>query len=263
MTTISQFRSVLFATTESAIRADTSLSGALRIAQSGRFTIDYAPFEYIQPNARLVIVGITPGTQQAGNALAEAHRALIAGKSEAAAIQAAKVYASFSGPMRANLVAMLDSIGIAGIIGLSSTVDLWASRSDLVHFTSVLRYPVYLDGKNYSRNPSMKSNSVLTAMLDQHLAEEARALPTALWVPLGPAASEGIERMVEQGLLSSANVIAGLPHPSGANAERIAYFLGRKPRAELSAQTSATKIDAIRQRLLSQVAAITGSATRF
>jgi hypothetical protein len=91
MTTLSQFRDVLMATSESAIHADPSLGGALRIAESGSITIDYAPFEHIEPNARLVIVGITPGAQQSKNALAEARRALLAGKSAAEAIKTAKV----------------------------------------------------------------------------------------------------------------------------------------------------------------------------
>ena len=40
-----------------------------------------------------------------------------------------------------------------------------------------------------------------------------------------------------------------IPHPSGANAERIAYFLGQKPRDRLSAKTDPTRIDAARASL--------------
>lgn len=45
----------------------------------------------------------------------------------------------------------------------------------------------------------------------------------------------------------------GMPHPSGANAERIAYFLGRKPKAALSAKTNADTIDAMKSQLLAQL----------
>ncbi|WP_303045736.1 hypothetical protein [Turicimonas muris] len=34
-----------------------------------------------------------------------------------------------------------------------------------------------------------------------------------------------------------------IPHPSGANAERIAYFLGKKKKEDLSAKTNPDKID--------------------
>jgi hypothetical protein len=47
-----------------------------------------------------------------------------------------------------------------------------------------------------------------------------------------------------------------LTHPSGANGERIAYFLGRKDRGELSAKTDASKLDAARAQLRATVAAL-------
>lgn len=67
----------------------------------------------------------------------------------------AKIFASFSGPMRANLVAMLDSIGVNHRLGILSTSTLWNSDANLVHFTSALRYPVFVDGMNYSGAPSI------------------------------------------------------------------------------------------------------------
>ncbi len=47
---------------------------------SGDVKIYYAPFEYINPSARIVLVGITPGPTQMVNANNEARRALQAGK---------------------------------------------------------------------------------------------------------------------------------------------------------------------------------------
>jgi hypothetical protein len=55
-----------------------------------------------------------------------------------------------------------------------------------------------------------------------------------------------------QGRLDRARILAGFPHPSGANSERIAYFLGRKPREMLSAKTNAAALDAARARLEAQ-----------
>ena len=87
-------------------------SGGNSSFQTLRALLNYAPFEHIQHSAKVVIVGITPGEQQARNALLEARRQLIAGASQAMALSKAKVFASFSGPMRANLVAMLDHVGL-------------------------------------------------------------------------------------------------------------------------------------------------------
>lgn len=45
-------------------------------------------------------------------------------------------------------------------------------------------------------------------------------------------------------------ILDGLPHPSGANAERISYFLGKKAREVLSHKTNPKKIDDGRRRAL-------------
>jgi len=256
MATISNFRDALMAANDSEIQADTSLGKKLRLSEAGGISIDYAPFEHIETRARIVIVGITPGVQQARNALSEARRALLAGQSDAEAAKAAKVFASFSGPMRSNLVAMLDHVGVNALLGIMSTAELWSQRADLVHFTSALRYPVYVGGKNYSGNPSMRTTPHLISMIEKYLAEEAMTLPGALWVPLGPAATEGVNWVVQRGLLRQDRVLLGLPHPSGANAERISYFLQRKSRDELSAKTSPDKIDAARERIRSKIASM-------
>jgi hypothetical protein len=100
----------------------------------------YAPFDHVNRNAKIAIVGMTPGRFQAANALRAAQEALRAGQSVESAAEKAKVFASFSGePMRGNLVRMLDLIGVADLLGLPSTSSLWGGDSDLVHFTSALQ----------------------------------------------------------------------------------------------------------------------------
>jgi len=238
------------------IKADPTLGGRLHLDGSGPLTISYAPFEHIQHGARVAIVGITPGAQQAANALGEARRRLLAGDGYPKVLAAAKVFASFSGPMRANLVAMLDHIGIARWLGITSTDQLWTTRSDLAHFTSALRYPVFVGGKNYTGAPLMTGTSMLLRLLNNCLAEEAAALPGAVWVPLGGAAEAGVQHLAGKGLIDPARVLTGLPHPSGANAERVAYFVGRKARETLSPKTSAAAIDQRKGGLLRLVAAL-------
>lgn len=253
---LNSFADLLVSVTEADLAADVTLGGRLVLSRSGELTVCYAPFDYVQRGARLAIVGITPGAQQAHNALVEARRQLIAGANHGTVLSAAKVYASFSGPMRANLVAMLDHVGMNRWLGVTSTADVWNARTDLVHFTSALRYPVYVKGKNYSGSPSMTATPILRELLVRCLGEEVAALPNAVWVPLGPKATEGIFWLVQQGLLSPERVLAGLPHPSGANAERIAYFLGHKERASLSVKTAPDGIDAARTRLSAQIATL-------
>jgi len=238
------------------LEADVTLGGRLVLSAFKDLKVCYAPFDHIQTSAKLVLVGITPGAQQARNALMEARRKLAAGADHRSALSAAKAFASFSGPMRKNLVAMLDHIGLNRWLGVPTTEEIWGERADLAHFTSALRYPVYIAGENYSGSPSMIATPVLRGLLEKCLGEEARALPDAVWVPLGPSATEGVSWIVQKGFLKQRQVLIGLPHPSGANAERIAYFLGRKDRAALSRKTSADLIDAARTRLMAHVTSL-------
>lgn len=259
---ISRFAPLIRAWTPAELEAEIAdprhlllVSGA---AGGRRIDVAYAPFEHLNADARIVIVGLTPGRQQMGNALRELRRALVAGASPDDALAAAKIHASFSGPMRTNLVDLLDAIGVARLLGISSTATLWTTDTRLVHFTSALRNPVFIDGANYSGSPSMLTTPMLLDQLRSGFAKEVAALPNALFVPLGPKVSEAVELLVREGMVKDERLLSGLPHPSGANAERIAFFLGRKSRETLSNKVVPDLLDAARHGLRSKVDALTG-----
>ena len=225
---------------------------SLLMRRDGDWATYYAPFDHVNTFARIVLVGITPGLQQAGNALQALQRELRCGTPDAEALAIAKRHASFSGPMRRNLIDLLDHIGIPGLLGIASTDRLFAERTDLVHYTSALRYPVTLKGRNYGGSPAITATPYTREEL-HWLAEEVAALPHAVFVPLGPAATDALELVARDNGLPAAHCLSGLPHPSGANAERIAYFCGRKPRESLSAKTDPTRLDNARNRLTERV----------
>lgn len=220
----------------------------LLIAREGALAVFYAPFDHINPMAKLVVLGITPGEQQANAAILEAGLALRLGASDADALARAKAHASFSGPMRANLVAMLDLIGVNRALGIASCVSLWGRDVDLVQFASALRYPVFKNGKNYTgSSPKMTAFPLLREHLLTYTASELASLADALVLPLGPAVVDACRYLVREGMLDPRRIIEGLPHPSGANGERIAYFLGRKEKDALSEKTDPFKIEAARE----------------
>lgn len=232
----------------------TALPENLLIDSEGPLSVYYSPFDYINEKASVVICGITPGLYQAIQALKVAREKLLEGAPVTDAAQAAKNVASFSGPMRTNLVRMLDAIGLAHVMGIKTTSELFSEYSGRAHFTSALRYPVFKDGKNYSGTPVMLRTPILRKQIDTSLAEEIRCVsPGAFYVPLGPKVEAALHYFVQRGELSSGQVLDGLPHPSGANAERIAYFLGDKHRNALSNKTNPEKIDNARERLVEKV----------
>lgn len=239
----------------SAVLQDTPLTTnpQLQISESRGLATYYAPFEHVNTSARIVLVGITPGLHQAKVALNELRAHLRAGRGDNEALRLAKETASFSGPMRNSLTEMLDSVGVHYALGLRNCADLFGEASGLVHYTSALRNPVLAGGQNYTGNPAILRTPYLKSMADQWLADEVRLLPDALWIPLGKEPTAVLRDFVHRGLLNSDRLLDGLPHPSGANAERIAYFLGRKQREQLSAKTNADTLDAARSELVRKV----------
>jgi hypothetical protein len=229
---------------------------SLLMKRDGDLTIEYAPFDHIEQGAELVIVGLTPGRQQAANALETLATELRNGTPTPLALDRAKRTASFSGPMRSNLVGMLDAVGVPALYGRQHASEFFSDARSRVHFTSALRYPVFVGGENYSGSPKPLSHPMLREMIDSHLLEEAKALPRAIWIPLGQHAEAALLHLSRGGYLDRAKILAGLPHPSGANAERIAYFLGRKAREGLSPKTNADKLDRMKADLVEQVRAL-------
>jgi hypothetical protein len=231
-------------------------SGAgLQMASAGRVSVYYSPFDWINPSARLVIVGITPGRQQAENALMEAQRALRAGDPTETVLRRAKNTAAFSGALRNNLVALLDHVGLQRWLGIGSCEAIFGASAHLVQTTSMLQYPVFVDdGKNYSGSPAPTDHPLLRGMLLEHFGASVKHLGSAVFLPLGPVVTDALAWLASQGVLDPSRVLSGLPHPSGANAERIAYFLGRKSRESLSAKTDPDRLDAAREQVMSAVA---------
>ena len=238
----------------------TSLYEKMRIAKTDKFEICYAPFEHLNPEARLVIVGITPGKTQMLNALREARRQLDADATPIQALISAKRTGAFSGPMRPNLISMLDRVGLPQRFGLHTANDFFGAASNLLQSTSVLQNPVFLaDGRNYNGTPNMTRTGALTEQLMSGFAKSASLLPKAYFLPLGPKVSEALVFLAEKGTLDGSRVLHGMPHPSPASMERINYFLGKKLREHLSNKTNPDILDAARERLMRQVASIVAS----
>lgn len=229
----------------------------LLLSSEGSLQTFYAPFDYINTQARITICGITPGMHQAVVALKEARRLLNAGAPSEEAKRKAKETASFAGAMRKNLINLLDSVGIADLLGINSCAHLFDTHTHLVHYTSALRYPVFINGGNYNGTPKMLTAPSLRHQVDTYLAEEVKALSAnCLFVPLGEKVSAAFEHLQSKGLVKGEQVLSGLPHPSPASMERINYFLGKKDRADLSIKTNPDKLDAARAQLLAKVAGL-------
>jgi hypothetical protein len=203
----------------------------LLLWERGLLSIYYVPFERVNPAAKVLLVGLTPGRQQMWRASMAAARALREGLDIPDVLNAASMSGSFAGSMRANLVSMLDEIGVAACLGLTSTALIW-TKQDAAHLagsTSALLHAVFLNGRNYSGgNPKTSEEPILSAFVDQVLAADLAFAPEALIVPLGKAVSEAMNRIAGAGQIDPERVLLGFPHPSGANGHRKRQYEERR-----------------------------------
>jgi hypothetical protein len=197
----------------------------------------YAPWDWVNTAARVMLVGITPGAYQAEEALREARRCLSVGRSAEETLRRADAVGSFSGPMRANLVAMLDGAGLAGALGLTTTARLFDTHHHLAAHVSAIDYPVFTGGRNYTGgSPPLTRHSALRSLVRASLGARLAMVPTALVIPLGKAAQGAVAFLAAEGLADPARCLLGFPHPSGANGWRVRQYATM--RAELTAQIS-------------------------
>jgi hypothetical protein len=196
-----------------------------------RLTCYYAPFEYLNTSAKLILVGITPGGTQMNRALNATRAALANGTPIEAAIRRVKREGSFSGPMRQNIVKTLNRLGYHEKLGLSCSGSLWETHDHLVQFCSLLKFPVFVDGKDYNGKPEPLKDADLNRMLNEHFLKDLQALPRdAVLLPLGDIVLKTLLALKKQGSVPQELMIfegqhIAPPHPSGANNESIALLL--------------------------------------
>ena len=208
------------------------------LEQAGRLAIYYAPFDYINPQAKVALVGITPGFQQMEISLRSSRDALRRGLPIPEIVARVKYQASFAGPIRKFLIAMLDSIGLSHALGIDTCASLYADRADLLHTSAVVRHPVFVGGKDWTgHTPPARSNPLLRRYLTDVMLPELQAVPDALILSLGKCASDALATHIASGALDPARCLIGLPHPSGANGHRFTQFAA--VRDDLTARVAA------------------------
>jgi hypothetical protein len=252
-----QFAGLIAATDFAAIANPTQIPDAFLLAREGRIDAHYIPFDYVNPGARVVVVGISPGFVQWKNAMRAAQQGLREDLPLPELLRAAKYTGAFSGAIRPNLVALLDDVGLQRWLGIASCASLFGADAHLMHVTGALRQPIFVGGANYNgASPNMLTTPLLQAQLLDYFGREAAQMPDAVFVPLGPKVSLALSWLARRGMLDEGRILHGIPHPSGANAERIAYFLGRKEKNALSSRTNGSQIDADRRSLREKMVAL-------
>ncbi|MFD4705949.1 hypothetical protein ACFWM3_13925 [Gottfriedia sp. NPDC058432] len=218
-----------------------SLSPSLEtnILKSEKFLVDkdekknleiyYAPFEYINERAKVIIVGITPGLHQMKQSYSTVIRFKDTEMDDEEILHEVKKNSSFEGPMRKNLIAMLDELELHHYLGLNSTSELFSTASHLVQTTSVIKYPVFYKGKNYNGStPNILRTDLLKKYIVNTFAEEIIRLEHPLIIPLGVNVSKVLTYLTTNDYLNLDSILYGFPHTSGGNGHRHKQFAENK-----------------------------------
>jgi hypothetical protein len=133
--------------------------------------------------------------------------------------------AGFSGPMRANLLRMLDDLGLPGCLGINSSAELFGQREDLRHGTSAIRYAAFVSKRNYTgSSPPLVTVPLFRRYVFDVLAPEFARVPRSVVIPLGRAVDAALGLLIDAGTLDPQRCCLGFPHPSGANGHRMSQF---------------------------------------
>ena len=200
------------------------VSGKFLIAKKDNIKIYYAPFDYINSKAKIMIVGITPGFQQ----MLQSFEVINQGKS----LKEVKDLSSFKGSMRTGLIKYLDELEVNKKLKIKSCESLFNKDSKYLHTTSLVKYPVFDKGKNYSGANILKKK-ILIEFIEKNFLKEIKTLKKAIIIPLGNTVSSTIEYLNNKYDLKLACFLKGFPHPSGANARKNIQFKENKRNMKL------------------------------
>ena len=199
------------------------------IDKENNIEIYYAPHnEYLNPKAKIFIIGITPGFQQMSTAIATARKELEVSDNIEEIQYKCKVAARFSGSLRKNIISMLDGIELNNIFNLQSCSQLFDEDDYLLHTISLIPYPVFVKGQNYTGyTPKLIKSKFLMKYIYDNFINEFKKLEKPgeiLLIPLGKAVEEVLINLKDNGIIKEEQILIGFPHPSGANVNRVAQF---------------------------------------
>ncbi|MCR4347254.1 MAG: hypothetical protein NUV55_08665 [Sulfuricaulis sp.] len=211
------------------LKADSASVRSYLLDSEREAEVYYVPFEEVNIDAKLVLVGITPGPTQMNTAHRVAGVALRGSLPAAGVLRKAKQTAAFDG-MRPRINEMLDHFMIPQKLGLNSAASLWGSNYDFFHPTSIIPNAAFKAGK-YFNGPF---NDVLSRTIFRREFENgfvttfAQLAKKPFVIAMGPVVDEAMKWCIANGAVAASQYLGYLPHPSGNAGSQFSYFMRKK-----------------------------------
>lgn len=206
----------------------------------------YVPFESVNREARLVVVGITPGPTQIELTYNIAQRMLTTGATAESILATVKREATFGGPsMRPNLLRMLNAFDFAGLLGIDDVSSLWEASSRLLHATSVVPHAAFKGLKPFAGGfDEILSSAALRTGFERDFIPSLSSLgPDARYVGLGPTPLDALNWCAARSYLREDQILGAFAHPSSKSGSQVDVYLGLRDSASLN------KKDPVRSRV--------------
>ena len=178
-------------------------------------------FDYVNPEAEVVIVGITPGNSQTK------------GSREGLTPKGIKQKYAFKG-LTNNMAKMLDYIGVNTFLGINSCKSLWKEDFDRVEMTSLLKnatYKVTGSKKEMFKDADMITKSEdLRKEFEEGFVKDCEQYNNArLFVACGQGVYDELMKLKERGVITAP--VVAIAHPSGSIRLVISLVYGKGKRS--------------------------------
>ena len=203
------------------------------------YRLQYIPFEHVNHEARLVIVGITPGMNQLRIAYDAAQQGLRSNWGDEKILEYIKKQGAFGGKaMRPNLLKMLRHFDFERLLSIGDVTSLWGSNAHLLHTTSVVPHAAFKAGKMFAGSfGEVIRSGLLRRCFEENFVPTLPKLPkNAMYVGLGPCPLEALKWSAEQGLIERDQVLGAFCHPSSSGGSMTRYYLREVGRDDLKSQ---------------------------
>lgn len=215
------------------------------IDEDQRYRVQYIPFEYVNVDARLVMVGITPGNNQVDGSYATLNQRANSGEAKEDILCAIKRDNSFGGKgMKPNLLKMMRHFEFEKFLGIGDVEEIWGESDHLFQATSVVPNAAFKRAKKAGVQVwKMFAGSFEEVMGVQMLRQQFESVfvpsvlsmnPQALYVGLGPTPTDALQYCVNQGYIRPDQFLGSLAHPSSSSGSQVGYYLREVARSDFN-----------------------------
>lgn len=196
------------------------------------YIIEKSYFDYVNKDAEVMILGITPGPNQAVN---------VEDSKRLSKKELKRKYA-FSGTlMRKNLIDELNYILLNKFLNIKDCKSLWEDDFSRVEMTSLLKNAVYKNNESKTPfNETQKINKIeqLKNEFENGFKNDCKKYKNLrIIIALGKKIKIIIDELQKEGIIDSSVKILSIPHPSGGNNGQVSYFLGRSSNEKYNNET--------------------------